>query len=37
MPIFWTRDELAELEGSYLLAQIADRNEAIMEGSESGN
>jgi len=35
MPIFWTREELAELEGSYLLAQIADRNEAILEDYES--
>jgi histone-lysine N-methyltransferase SETD3 len=35
MPIFWTKDELAELEGSYLLAQIADRNEAITEDYES--
>lgn len=31
MPIFWTRDELANLEGSYLLHQIADRNQAITE------
>ncbi|CAB9499519.1 SET domain containing [Seminavis robusta] len=31
MPIFWTPDELANLEGSYLLTQIADRNEAIAE------
>ena len=31
MPIFWSDEELAELTGSYLLAQIADRNEAIAE------
>lgn len=31
MPIFWTRDELAGLEGSYLLHQIADRNQAIAD------
>lgn len=31
MPIFWSGAELAELTGSYLLAQIADRNEAIAE------
>jgi histone-lysine N-methyltransferase SETD3 len=31
MPIFWTREELKELEGSYLLVQIADRKEAIAE------
>ena len=31
MPIFWTADELHELEGSYLLHQIADRNQAIAE------
>ena len=29
MPIFWTRTELAYLEGSYLLQQIEERNEAI--------
>jgi histone-lysine N-methyltransferase SETD3 len=31
MPIFWTRQELAELDGSYLQHQIADRNQAITE------
>lgn len=31
MPIFWSEEELAYLEGSYLLAQIADRNEAIED------
>jgi len=31
MPIFWTGEELAHLEGSYLLEQIADRNEAIAD------
>lgn len=31
MPIFWTPDELAGLEGSYLLHQINDRNQAITE------
>ena len=31
MPIFWSEDELSYLEGSYLLAQIADRNEAIED------
>ena len=31
MPIFWSRDELKLLEGSYLLAQIADRNDAISD------
>lgn len=31
MPIFWTREELDALEGSYLLLQIADRAEAIKE------
>jgi hypothetical protein len=31
MPIFWSDDELACLEGSYLLHQIADRNQAITE------
>ncbi|KAL7575687.1 hypothetical protein ACA910_011504 [Epithemia clementina (nom. ined.)] len=31
MPIFWTPEELAELQGSYLLHQIADRNQAIAE------
>lgn len=31
MPIFWTREELADLEGSYLLHQIADRNQAIAD------
>jgi len=29
MPIFWSSDELAGLDGSYLLKQIADRNKAI--------
>lgn len=31
MPIFWSPDELCNLEGSYLLTQIAERNEAIAE------
>ena len=31
MPIFWTQTELDELQGSYLLHQIADRNHAIAE------
>jgi histone-lysine N-methyltransferase SETD3 len=31
IPIFWTEEELKYLEGSYLLTQIADRNEAIAE------
>lgn len=31
MPIFWSSDELQELRGSYLLQQIADRNDAIAE------
>jgi len=31
MPIFWTREELGYLEGSYLLHQIADRNQAIAD------
>ena len=31
MPIFWSPEELAELQGSYLLHQIADRNQAIAE------
>mmetsp|Transcript_7023 Transcript_7023/g.7975 ORF Transcript_7023/g.7975 Transcript_7023/m.7975 type:complete len:615 (+) Transcript_7023:45-1889(+) len=31
MPIFWSSDELAGLDGSYLLEQIADRNEAIAD------
>jgi len=31
MPVFWSREELAYLEGSYLLEQISDRNEAIAE------
>ena len=29
MPIFWNDEELAELEGSYLLTQIDERNRAI--------
>lgn len=35
MPIFWSAQELRYLEGSYLLAQIADRNEAITEDYHS--
>jgi len=35
MPIFWTPEELSYLEGSYLLTQIADRNEAIAEDYHS--
>ncbi|KAL7532249.1 hypothetical protein ACHAWF_004065 [Thalassiosira exigua] len=31
MPVFWTERELAALEGSHLLAQIADRAAAIRE------
>jgi len=31
MPIFWSEEELSYLEGSYLLAQIADRNDAITD------
>ncbi|GAX22917.1 hypothetical protein FisN_24Lh203 [Fistulifera solaris] len=31
MPIFWSKGELAELNGSYLQQQIADRNQAIAE------
>uniref|UniRef100_A0A7S2VAL0 Rubisco LSMT substrate-binding domain-containing protein n=1 Tax=Entomoneis paludosa TaxID=265537 RepID=A0A7S2VAL0_9STRA len=31
MPIFWTPEELQNLQGSYLLHQIADRNQAITE------
>lgn len=31
MPIFWSVAELAELNGSYLQQQIADRNQAIAE------
>jgi len=31
MPIFWSDEELSYLEGSYLLAQIADRNDAITD------
>jgi protein-histidine N-methyltransferase len=31
MPIFWTADELKLLQGSFLLQQIADRNDAIAE------
>lgn len=31
MPIFWSQSELALLEGSHLLYQIADRNQAILE------
>jgi len=31
MPIFWSKEELDYLQGSYLLAQIADRNEAIED------
>lgn len=35
MPVFWSQEELANLEGSYLLSQIADRNEAIAEDYHS--
>eukprot|EP00978_Attheya_sp_CCMP212_P010362 scaffold25095_cov51-Attheya_sp.AAC.1 len=31
MPIFWSEEELSFLTGSYLLTQIADRNEAITD------
>jgi hypothetical protein len=35
MPIFWSPEELNLLEGSYLLEQIADRNDAIREDFNS--
>jgi histone-lysine N-methyltransferase SETD3 len=35
MPIFWSPEELKLLEGSYLLEQIADRNDAIQEDFNS--
>eukprot|EP00560_Eucampia_antarctica_P000642 CAMPEP_0197835956 /NCGR_PEP_ID=MMETSP1437-20131217/27483_1 /TAXON_ID=49252 ORGANISM="Eucampia antarctica, Strain CCMP1452" /NCGR_SAMPLE_ID=MMETSP1437 /ASSEMBLY_ACC=CAM_ASM_001096 /LENGTH=671 /DNA_ID=CAMNT_0043441771 /DNA_START=90 /DNA_END=2105 /DNA_ORIENTATION=- len=35
MPIFWSLEELRYLQGSYLLAQITDRNEAITEDYHS--
>jgi len=35
MPIFWSEEELEELRGSHLLAQIADRNEAIADDYHS--
>jgi protein-histidine N-methyltransferase len=35
MPIFWTVDELAELRGSCLLHQIADRKRAIASDYEA--
>lgn len=35
MPIFWSSEELAELDGSYLQHQIADRNQAIAEDYHS--
>lgn len=35
MPIFWTPTELNYLQGSYLLTQIADRNEAIADDYHS--
>lgn len=35
IPIFWSQEELKYLEGSYLLSQIADRNEAITEDYHS--
>lgn len=35
MPIFWTDEELQALQGSFLLQQIADRNEAIAEDYDS--
>lgn len=31
MPVFWNAHELAELKGSHLLHQIADRNQAITK------
>jgi hypothetical protein len=31
MPIFWTDEELAELTGSYIVQQIYDRNQAIID------
>ena len=35
MPVFWSDKELAYLEGSYLLAQISDRNDAITDDYRS--
>ena len=35
LPIFWTEEELGYLEGSFLITQIADRNEAIAEDYHS--
>jgi histone-lysine N-methyltransferase SETD3 len=35
MPIFWTKEELAFLQGSYLLEQISERNAAIEADYES--
>ena len=35
MPIFWPPEELELLEGSYMLEQIADRNDAIAEDYHS--
>jgi protein-histidine N-methyltransferase len=35
MPIFWTAEELAELRGSFLLHQIADRKRAISSDYEA--
>lgn len=34
MPIFWTDEELALLEGSYMLKQVADRKKNIMADYE---
>ena len=35
MPIFWSQEELDLLEGSHMLEQIADRNDAIAEDYHS--
>mmetsp|Transcript_16561 Transcript_16561/g.25875 ORF Transcript_16561/g.25875 Transcript_16561/m.25875 type:complete len:552 (-) Transcript_16561:189-1844(-) len=35
MPVFWNEEDLKYLEGSYLLQQIQDRNDAIREDYEA--
>ena len=35
MPVFWSKDELALLEGSHLLVQVADRAAAVKEDYEA--
>lgn len=35
MPVFWKEEDLKYLEGSYLLQQIQDRNDAIREDYEA--